>query len=835
MKIFRLLVLMLLTLAITLGTFTSCDVLEQYSDKLPEFVQDLINKETEEEKKEEEKKEEEKKEEEKEPTKEELWQAQYSTITIAEALTLCEDFVSSPSTDRYYIIATVKSVDDTRYGKLMIEDETGEIMVYGTNSADGSLKYDAAGIELKAGDVILIYGTLQNYSGNTKEVQNAWLIDYYTPEGGAEETPLDVKSGDTITIEKALSIANKVTLEDYFYITATVKSVTNATYGEMVLVDETGEIPVYNTKNLDGTDYAAMEDKPYKGDTVTVKAHINVHNGTAQIKQAYIVEFTHATLNVNPDDYALTTIRDARLLADDAIVKVQGVVARITYADGMIPSGFYLIDSTSSIYVYDGDLAARVAIGNTVTVIGAKDHWILATEQNNADKYGYKGCNQITSCVLVDNDKGNASPDFSWVSETSVKQIIDTPFTEDITTLVYKVTALIRKVPGSGFVNYYIDDLDGVTGTYTYTQCSGSDFAWLDQYDGKICTVYLSALNAKSTQTGCNWRFIPVAVIDEGFTFDVSNAPEYAVNYHGATAFESSYMTGAKVELPTTVDSELLGFSGANLAYAVSDTTIANVIEENGKLYFVTYKAGTVQVTIAGSYTGVAGYEKTITITVEAAQDDIEYLTISEAIAVEDNTEVIVKGIVGPSAINQKGTFYLIDDGASIPVQGFNATEFMAGLQIGHEVIIKGTKTTTKDGGGQILIDDAVIIVNYYGEHKYSTESFIKGLSASEIKAVTDSAEATLNVYVVTATVKKTSVQQGSYTNVTFYVGDVQLYSGSASQYSWLEAFFADGQSSAELTVELALCDWNAKGLKGCVLAVYNADGTKTCNTFNFN
>ena len=47
MKIFRLLVLMLLTLAITLGTFTSCDVLEQYSDKLPEFVQDLINKETE--------------------------------------------------------------------------------------------------------------------------------------------------------------------------------------------------------------------------------------------------------------------------------------------------------------------------------------------------------------------------------------------------------------------------------------------------------------------------------------------------------------------------------------------------------------------------------------------------------------------------------------------------------------------------------------------------------------------------------------------------------------------------------------------------------------------
>ena len=60
------------------------------------------------------------------------------------------------------------------------------------------------------------------------------------------------------------------------------------------------------------------------------------------------------------------------------------------------------------------------------------------------------------------------------------------------------------------------------------------------------------------------------------------------------------------------------------------------------------------------------------------------------------------------------------------------------------------------------------------------------------------------------------------------------LYSGSATQYSWLEAFFAEGELSAELTVELALCDWNAKGLKGCVLAVVTDDG-KVYNTTNFN
>ena len=467
------------------------------------------------------------------------WKAQYTTITVAEALTLCEQFVETPSSDRYYIIATVKSVDNASFGQLTIEDETGSIMVYGTNNADGSLKYDQAGLSLKAGDLILIYGTLQNYKGNTKEVQNAWLID--SVSGTVVPPSVDVNSGDTITIEKALEIAGSVTLDDYFYITATVKSVTNAMYGEMVLVDETGEISVYNSKNADGTvNYENMSDKPYKGDTVLVKAIINVHNGTPQIKQAYIIEFTHNEPDINPDDYALSTIADARLLADGTVVKVQGVVARITYANGFIPSGFYLIDSTSSIYVYDGDLAARVAIGNTVTVVGSKDHWILDTELNNANKFGYQGCNQLTNCVLADNDNGNTAFDTSWITEKTVKEIVETPVTEDISTLVYKVNALVKEVPGTGFINFYFFDLDGTTSSYAYTQCNGNDFTWLREFEGKICTVYLSALNAKSTATDCYWRFIPVAVVDEGFTFDITNAPKFAVEYHALGQFFSS-------------------------------------------------------------------------------------------------------------------------------------------------------------------------------------------------------------------------------------------------------------------------------------------------------
>lgn len=653
------------------------------------------------------------------------WKAQYTTITVAEALTLCEQFVDSPSTDRYYMIVTIKSVDNPTYGQFTVEDETGSIMLYGTYSEDGALKYSEMGLNLKEGDLLLVHTTLQNYKGNTKELQNARLIDY-------------VQCADT-------------------------------------------------------------------------------------------------TPEINPDDYTLSSIADARLLADGTYVKVQGVVARITFSTGKVPSGFYLVDGTSSIYVYDSTVAARVSIGNTVTLVGAKDHWILADEQNNADKFGYQGCNQITKCTLVSNDNGNTAFDTSWIPETTVKSIMDTPVTEDITTLIYKVTALIRKVPGSGFVNYYIDDLDGVTGTYTYTQCNGSDFDWLDQFDGKICTVYISALNAKSTATGCNWRFIPVAVIDEGFTFSTTDIPEFAVKYHGVTSLQSSYMVGASVELPTVVDSTLLGFTGANLAYTVSDNTVADVVMDNGKLTFVTLKAGTVQVTVTGSYSGVAGYEMTITITVSEAATNIESLTVAEAIAADNNTEITVKGIVGPSVVSIKaGAFYLIDETGAIVVQGLNAAEFMAGLKIGHEVVVKGTRTVTKDGDGQIVVENCTVVANYYGEHEYSTASFIKDASITDIAAVADTAEATTKVYVVTATVEKTSKQSGSYTNVTFNVGGILLYTSSAAQYAWVEEFFAEGETSAVLTIELALCDWNAKGLKGAILAVYHADGSKTYNTANF-
>jgi len=646
------------------------------------------------------------------------WAKTYDCITISEALTLCEQFVSTPSTERYYIIATVKSVDDASFGQLTIEDGTGEIMVYGTYSADGEKKYSEMNVDLKAGDLILIYGTLQNYNGNTKEVQNARLIDH---------------------------VAGNV-------------------------------VP--------------------------------------------------PTVTINPDDYQLSSIADARLVKDGDIVKVKGVVARITYAFGMNPSGFYLVDGTGSIYVYDGDLAASVKIGNTVTLAGAKDHWILEDEKNNAQKFGYKGCNQITDAILVDNDNGNSDFDTSWIIESTMRDIINTPVTTDISSSIYKVNALVKKVvaESGGYTNYYFFDLDGETGAYAYTQCNGGDFTWLDQFDEKICTVYISALNAKSTSSDCYWRFIPVAVIDENYRFDLAGTPDFVLDYYVSNQFRSKYTADPALEVITSVSSALLGFEGATVTYISDNENVGKFTALDGKVIFNLVEYGTVTVTATatyGDYTASTSY----TVTYEEPRE-YDYITVEDVLDAEFDTVVTVQGIVGPSLVNQTG-FYLMGENGFIAVT-MSADE-IANIELGQLVILQGTKVRrvkTDDNGnpydlhGQTHLKDCTVLLNLYGQHSYSTDSYSESLTIEQFKELDKTVDYTTSVFIIEAYIYVTQY------NIKIGNADgsvqINLYSSGVGQYSWLKDY--DGQA---LVLEIAPCNWNSKSpYAACVLSATLPDGT---------
>ncbi len=644
---------------------------------------------------------------------------------------------------------------------------------------------------------------------------------------------------ETITIAQALEICAGLTNEDTnrYIIEAVVEKIENPSYGQMIIKDATGSIEVYGSYDADGVKgYATLEDKPYAGDKVRISALLQNFNGKYEVKSAWILSFEHVEEEFNINDYEAMTIATARDAKKDKKVLLEGIVAKISYANGKIPSGFYLVDQSSSIYVYDDQIAPRVKIGNKIKIAAIKDYWILDNEVNHAAKFDYEGCCQVAKVKLIENDgKTNNAYDKSWIEETTIKKIMDTPFSENITTKIYKVNALVKKSVGEDFINYYFNDIDGITGTYTYTQCNGSDFDWLDEFDGKICTVYLSVINAKSSDTGCNWRFFPIEVIDEGYEFNVEDAPKFAIDYFVNDLFLDSYTNDPELVLPKKATSEVLDLGIIKITYSSLNPDVIRFEEKDDCFIMHTNAYGKTTITVKASYLTYT-YEHEIEVEyVEFVLPD--YLSVKEAIdlAPAQGEKVVVRGIVGPSLVNQKG-FYLIDETGIIAVKMDDAK--LKNVSFGDEVILQGIRTinnidkATEALYGQSIINDAIVLVNLYGNNKYSNSSFDNSAKLEELLDFSVAEDHTTQVYVLDVVVEWV---EGRYSTInlkstTDPSKSIQLYAGSAEQYNWLNKY--DGQ---KITVEIALCNWNFKAqFKGCILSATNSEGETEYNLLNF-
>ena len=755
---------------------------------------------------------------------------EFNTITIAKAIEIAKASGDTESAEQY-IKGTITKISDASYGAMTLKDSTDSIYVYGCKGQDGTY-FNKLADQPKVGDDIIILAKLKMFN-NEPEVSSSKLIKVYhnnvptTPDDDLEE----------ITIAKALEIATASTTETKEYkMSGKVKEISSYQYGSMTLEDATGSIYVYGLHGANDEYFDKITDKPKVGDDIVIRGTLINYQGTPEVKVAKLISVTHNKQEIDLTQYEEATIAQAREKTKGSKVKITGVVARITYADGMVKNGFYVIDKTSSIYVHGNDVATQVQEGNTITIAGAIDFWILEKEQSAAAKFGYNGSCQLTSSIIVSNDEQKSEFDKSWIAETTVKKMMNTPVSENITNKIYKVNALIKKVEGANFVNYYINDIDGKTGTYTYTQTSGKDFKWLDEFNGKICTVYLTAMNAKSSQSGAFWRFIPVEVKDENYTFDTTKVGEYVYEYEVRDLFKDQYTGDPILEVPTAVSSELLGFQGATVSYSSDNTTNAYFETKEGKTIFHCAGEGKANITVTVNYGSNEAYSQTFAVkSVDLAA--IETITVKEAIDSKayayDGTEtreaVTVKGIAGPSLVSQVG-FYLIDETGTIAVKTTEAV--MGEIEMGQEIIIKGYRANYKPTStfeGQICLIDSELVANLYGQHEIPTNTFKTGKTLTELYNTSVSEQHTAEVYTVTCKVVETSSTSGTYTNVQIKLNEgdtyMTLYSKSSGQYSHLLAF-----KDKEVTVNLALCNWNGKSYyTGCVLSA--TDGTTTVYT----
>ena len=637
-----------------------------------------------------------------------------------------------------------------------------------------------------------------------------------------------------------------VTTERY-YVRAKIKSIDDASYGAMTIEDSTGTLSVYGTYSSDGVKrYSELDEKPVKGDTVLLYGTIqNYKSKTPKIKSGWIIEFTKGTPTWSEDDYTEMTIGEAREAAVDSLVKVTGVVSRITFASGMKPNGFIIVGDNSSIYVYDNQIATAVAIGNKITLLAKKTMFIPSKEASSAKKFGYKGACQLIDGHLLSNDEATNDLDLSFAQEKTVKEVIETSPSDNITSLIYHSNALIKRVQkeGQNFVNYYIDDLDGKTGSYVYTSCDGKDFAWMDQYDGKICSVYYTALNAKSTSTGVLFRFLPIKIEDNNYQFNIAEAPKFAVEYYGLEQFDTVYSADPEKEMLTSVTSELLNFGTATLSYSSNNTALAYFeTGEDGKVIFHINSGteGTATITVTGHLDGQKDFSKTMDIKIVKPVDVSSAVNVKAAIDASKGTELLVKGVIGPSLVNKNG-FYLIDETGSLAVVMKSTDEFN-GLQIGQTVYIKGKRdlfASVRNGGTPSYFESCMtgcqIVKNEFGNVDYSTASFIKGKTLADLIAlpVADNSH-TAEVYVITAGLKFVSTK--NYSNAYLKDGDseMRLYcTNAAGQYQWIKSYVDDTKT---YTMEVAVCNWNNKNYyTACLLSITDSNGNKVMNTLNFN
>lgn len=77
--------------------------------------------------------------------------------------------------ETYTVKGTVKSMKSTTYGNYYIEDETGEIYIYGTLDADGNSKnFESLGIQ--EGDIIEVSGARSTYNG-AAQLKNVTVLN----------------------------------------------------------------------------------------------------------------------------------------------------------------------------------------------------------------------------------------------------------------------------------------------------------------------------------------------------------------------------------------------------------------------------------------------------------------------------------------------------------------------------------------------------------------------------------------------------------------------------------------------------------------------------------
>ena len=348
-----------------------------------------------------------------------------SVLTVEQAIALGTGKEHNTYTvGKYYVSGVITEVYNEQYGNMKIKDAAGNILtIYGTYSADGSVRYDALTTKPVAGDEVTIYGIIGQYNG-TPQIKNGWITKH-TPASGNTTQPTDPKPTDPqptvpATLAEQIAEANKLANKEHLpyesTITGTitdtpqVSSYTAGAY-KFIVTDGTNTLLCYYVPVTGGV--------PATGDKVTVTGKLTAYNGAAQFDDtasAVITEKAPAPpasnlsvvdapevgkaykfgmvqqmagktvyLKGGMDGYYMATTEDASAAIDVYLEATEGGYYLYTMIDGtktyinMVVSGTHVNGayeaSASTVYTYDAEAKTLKANAQPEGKDAAEPYW----------------------------------------------------------------------------------------------------------------------------------------------------------------------------------------------------------------------------------------------------------------------------------------------------------------------------------------------------------------------------------------------------------------------------------------------------------------------------
>jgi predicted small secreted protein len=219
-----------------------------------------------------------------------------------------------------------------------------------------------------------------------------------------------------------------------------------------------------------------------------------------------------------PNEFDAISISEAKAQPDGATVTVQAIVARVTYKGSMTKQGMFLIDTSGTIFVYNGSATqanlANVENGNKVVVTGTIVHYIKPDLVDVAASQNFEGNLQISD-VTVDNlDTNVYQLPIDPILDGTVEGVLATPPSTNISSNIYKMTVSVSKVAAQYYTNYYLDSLSSSQQLLLYSQNNGRDYEWLEPYLGLEIDIYVGIQELNVKASGSVWRMCAIAVVE---------------------------------------------------------------------------------------------------------------------------------------------------------------------------------------------------------------------------------------------------------------------------------------------------------------------------------